>query len=176
IEIRVGRIGSEGRTESKWISGVHGIVAEKTIESAVRSVGARLGDNVDGRAGGCSQVGAVIAAIDLKFLYVVLAYGKANAAAIARGLATVDGDAVAAAIAAVERQPALRCLLDSEILVTRESSGIRYTRREQSKRKVIAPINRQVGNILLRDRVGLAASFRFHHRRLVGHLDYRRHL
>ncbi len=54
-----------------------------------------------------SQVRGVVAAIDLEFLHIVLAYRQPHATAIARGLATVDRYAVSSAIAAVERQSAL---------------------------------------------------------------------
>ena len=87
--------------------------------------------------------------VDLKFLDVILAQSQALAAAIARGLATVNRDAVSSAIAAVERQAALRRLLDSEILIPRQPAGIGDSRREQRKRKVVAPVNGQVGDILL---------------------------
>ena len=68
--------------EGERILGVHGIVAEKTIERAMHIVGAGFGHYVDGRTGGCAQVGGVVAAIDLEFLHIVLAYRQAHAAAI----------------------------------------------------------------------------------------------
>ena len=70
----------------------------------------------------------------------------------------------------------MRRLLDSEILVSGEPGGIGDAGREQGKGKVIAPVNRQVGDVLLNDSVRLAASFSFHHGRLVGNLDNRGHL
>jgi hypothetical protein len=94
----------------------------------VHIVGAGLGHNIDRSAGGGTQIRSVIAAIDLEFLHIVLAYRQAHAAAIARGLAAIDGYAVSPAIAAVKRQPALRSLLDSEILVPSQAASNR-TRR-----------------------------------------------
>ena len=59
------------------------IVAEKAIDRAMHVVGAGLGDNVDGSAGGSAQVGGVVTAIDLEFLHIILVDGQANAAAVA---------------------------------------------------------------------------------------------
>ena len=147
--IRIGRIeglaGLQCLGEGKRILSVHGIVAEKTIETAVKVVSAGLGHNIDGSAGGPAEVRAVVAAIDLKFLHCVLAHGQAHAAAVSRGLSTVDRYAVAATVAAVERQAAGGRLLDSKILVAGKPGGIGNPRRQQRKRKVIAPVNRQVG-------------------------------
>ena len=46
-------------------------------------VGTGLGHNVDGSAGSRTQFRRVIAAIDLEFLYGVLAYGQALPSAVA---------------------------------------------------------------------------------------------
>ncbi len=65
-------------------------------------VGSRLGDDVDRSAGGRAEVGTVVAAIDLEFQDVILVHGEAHAATVARGLTAVDGNAVAASVAAVK--------------------------------------------------------------------------
>ena len=67
-------------------------------------------------------------------------------------------------------------LLDPKILVPGQPRGIGDPGREQGKREVIAPVDGQIGDVLLRDSVRLAASFRFDHRRLVRDLHDRCHV
>jgi len=124
-------------------------------------ISARFCDDIDGRAGCAAQIGAIVAAIHLELLHGVLTHRQANAASIVAGLAAVNGDAVAAAVAAVEGKAALRSLFHAKILIVREAGGIGDTGEEQGKIEIVAAVNREVIDILLGDGVGLAATFGF---------------
>ena len=124
-------------------------------------VGAGLGHNVDGTARRSSQIRRVVAAIDLEFLDRILADRETHAASIISGFATIHGDAIASAVAAVKGMSTLRCLFYSEILVAGQPRGVGNARRQQSKCEVIAAINGQVSDVLLVDPVGLASPLGF---------------
>ena len=131
----------------------------------------RFGHDVDGRATGSAQVGRVIAPVDLEFLHCVLAQGQTHAAGIVVGLAAVNCDTVASAIASVKRKPALRSLLYAEICIISNGVGIAHARHKQCKGQIVAAIDRQIFYVLLCDRIGLAASFGLDHGRHRGDLD-----
>ena len=105
----------------------------------------------------------------MELLNRVLAKGQPNSARVIISFSTVHGDAIASAVAPIKREAALRGLLNPKILVRGKPCGIRDTRSEQSKSEVIAPINREIGDIVLRERVGLACPLCFHERRCGGH-------
>ena len=81
----------------------------------MRCVGARFSDNVDGSATCTTEIGGIVAAIDLEFLHGILTYVQTDSACIIVRLAPVDGDAVASAVASIKREAALRCLFHAEI-------------------------------------------------------------
>src|SRR5215472_12918618 len=91
----------------KGIGGIKRIIAEIAEEGAVRIIAAGFGDDVDRCTAGAAEVGSVITAVDLKFLHSVLAHVEAHAAGIIVDFAAVNGNAVAAAIAAIEGKTAL---------------------------------------------------------------------
>ncbi len=101
-EIGERRVGSQRRAKRKRIAGVQSIIAEEAEEPAVHGVGARLGHNVDGSATGPTQLGGVVAAVNLKFLHCILAQGQADTAGVIVGFAAVHGYAVTSSVAAIE--------------------------------------------------------------------------
>jgi hypothetical protein len=52
-------------------------------------------------------------------------------------------------------------LLDAKILIVREPGGVGDAGQQQGKVEVIAAVNRKILDILLRDGIGLAATFGF---------------
>ena len=68
----------------------------------------------------------------------------------------------------------MRCLLDPEICVRSQSGGIGDARHQQGKRKVVAPVDRQIGDILLGNCVGQTSPLSFHHRGFRVDLDHPR--
>src|SRR5215470_12939851 len=108
-----------------------------------------FGDDIDRRTGRRPKLGCIIAAIDLELLNGVLAHGETHAPAVAGGLTTVHSDAVSSAVAAIEGEPALRCLLDSEILVACQPGGIGDAWSEQREGQVVAAVYRKIGDVLL---------------------------
>src|SRR5262249_18020092 len=105
-------------------------------------------------------------AIDLEFLYRFLANGGANTTAAIVGLTTVHGDVVAAPIASVKRQTAVRRLLHSEAVGVSLRLRIRNPGGEQGERKVIAAIDRQVRDGRVVDRIRLLRSLALDQRQL----------
>src|SRR5439155_18157945 len=97
--------------------------------------------------------------------------GPYTAAGVVR-LAAVDGDAVAAAIASVERKSAVGRLLDAEAVGVGLSLGIGDTRSEQRERQVIPPVDRQVANGGFIDGIGLLRALAFDQRSLGGDLHH----
>src|ERR1700733_15507791 len=152
--------------------GIHCTIQEKSVDAAMHVVRTRFAHNVDGSACGRSQVGGIVAAVDLEFLHCVLADGRAHAAGIIAGLTAVHGNVVPSSIASVERKAALRCLFHAKILVTCQPRGIGNTGSEQSECEVVAPVDGEVGDVLLAYSVSLASSFGFYHGRFARHLDY----
>src|SRR5262249_14333627 len=135
--------GLQRLSESKRVARIHGIVTEEGIEAAMQIVGSRLADDVDTGSAGASQLSRVIAAVDLELLHSILAQCEARSAGIIVGFAAIHGHAVATAVASIEREPALRRLLDAKILVSRHPSGIRNSGRKQSESQVIASVDGQ---------------------------------
>ena len=77
------------------------------------------------RRSACSaKLGRVIAAVDLKLVNGILAQIAAHTARVVIRLAAVYRDIVSAAIASVERKPALRCLLYAKVLITRKTGRV----------------------------------------------------
>src|SRR6202049_905651 len=111
-------------------------------------VRAGFGDDVNGGAARATQFRRIVAAVDLKFLDSVLAERKADTARIIVGLATINRDAVAPAVAAIKRKTALGSLFDAKILVTGKARGIGHARHEQSKGKIIAAVNGKFSDVL----------------------------
>src|SRR5260370_11182505 len=109
------------------VSGVHGIIAEISVEAAVQLIGAGFRDDVDRCATRAPKVRCIIAAVDLKLLNRILAQRETHSARVIIGFSAVDGDAVASAVAAVKGQAALPGLLDSKILVGSQPGGVRDT-------------------------------------------------
>ena len=153
--------GRKRLSECERIARIQGAVAEIAVHAAVDLVAAGFCDDVHGRARGAAQIRAVVASVHLKFLDRVLAHGEAHAAGIVARFAAVNRDAVAAAVAAVKGKAALRSLLDAKILIVREPGGVGDTGQQQGEVEVIAAVNRKILDILLRDGIGLAATFGF---------------
>ena len=153
--------GRERLADGERIGCIQGIVTEIAKEAAMNIIASGFGDDVDGRAAGAAEVRSVIAAVDLEFLHGILAHVQADAASIVIYFAAVHGNAVAAAIASVERKSALRRLLNAVILVRGEPSRIRDCRRQQRKGQVVAAVDGQVADRLLCYHVGLSASLSF---------------
>ena len=151
------------------IACVHGIIAEETIGAAVHVIAAGLGDDVDGGAAGAPQFRVVIAAVDLELLDRVLAHGEAHAARIVIHFAAIHGHAVAAAVAAIEREPALGRLFHAEILIARQAGRVADGRRQQRERKIVTPVDGQLGDVFAVDDIRLCAPLRVHYRRLSSH-------
>src|SRR5258708_10548754 len=128
------------------------------VKASMEIVSARFRHNVNGSAARRTQIRPIIAAFHLKLLDGILAQGQPHAAAIATGLACIDGDAVSPAVTSVEGETALGCLLDAKILVVGQPSGVRDARQQQRKGKVIAAVDGESFNILLFDGVGLLAA------------------
>ena len=84
-------------------------------------VGARLCHDIDRRAARSAQVRGIIAAVYLELLHRILAHRETHASGIRSGFAAIYRHIVSSAIAAVERQAALRRLLDAKILVVRDA-------------------------------------------------------
>ena len=110
--------------EREWIPCIHSIVAKKPVESSVGLICARLGDDIKRPAARSAQLRRIVAAVDLKFLNGILTDRQPDAAGVVVRFAAVHSDAVASSIAAVERESAVRRLLDPEICVESQSRGI----------------------------------------------------
>src|SRR6266849_7583306 len=131
-------------------------------------VGSGFGDDVHGCAAGAAQFRTVVAAVDLEFLHRFLAHGGAHAASVIVGFATINGHAVAATVAAIKAESALRSLPYTKILVRSQTCGIANAGGQQGVCQIVATVDRQVFNILLIDHVRLAGSFSFYHRHFGG--------
>ena len=129
-------------TKRKWVAGIHRIITEKAVETAMHVVGAGFRHNVDGCATGPTEFGGIVAAVDLEFLHRILAQGQAHAALIVIGFATVHGHAVSPAIASVKRRSALGRLLHTKILVVSQPGRVSRARHQQGESKVIAAADR----------------------------------
>src|SRR4029077_17543837 len=90
----------------KRVRGIHRIIAEIAVKGAVQLVRPGLGNDVDRRPACSAQLRRVIAAVDLKLLNGVLAQSETHSAGVIIGFSTVNGDAIASAIAAIERKAA----------------------------------------------------------------------
>ncbi len=134
-------------------------------------VRAGFGDDVDHSAARSAQFSRIVAAVDLKLLYSILAQRETHSTRVIIRFPTVHRDAIASAIAAVERKAALGCLLDSKILVGGQPRRIRDTRRQQSEGKIIATADGQVVEVFFRERIRLTASLGLHHRQLGTHFN-----
>src|SRR5262249_13360002 len=175
-----GRAGDIGRPRNKGLTGrkclcdgkgvarVHGIVTEVSEQRAMHVVGSALGDNIEGTSAGAAQVSTVVGAVDLELLPCILAQGKAHAAGVVVGLTAVHSHAVATAVATIKGEAALRRLLYAEVLVARHTSGIVYARHQQRKSKIVAPVNGQILDVLVRDLVCLVTSLSFYDSGLRG--------
>ena len=141
--------------DRKRVAGVQALMAEEAKGGAVEIVAARLGYDIDHAATCAAELGRVGGAIDLKFLDGLLADSGAHATAGVVRLAAVDGDAVAAAVASVEGESAVRRLLDAEAVGVGLGLGIGDTGREQCERQVIPPVDRQVANGRFVNGIGL---------------------
>ena len=157
--------------QGERVGRIQGVIAEVTEERGVDVVGPGFCHDVDGGAAGPAEVRPVIAAINLKFLHGILRHIQPDTARIIVHLAAIDGNAVAAAVAAIKGEAALGRLLDAIILVRGEPRGIGNRRRQQGEAQVIAAIDGQIADVLLIHHVGLPASFGFHHRRFRGDLN-----
>src|SRR5579871_3784719 len=144
--------------EGEAVAGIQSIIAEEAVQTAMHAVGARLGDNVNRGAAGPAQFSRVIAAVDLKFLYRILAQVGTYPAAVVIGFASIHRHIVAPAIASIEGETALRRLLNPEILVAGQPGRVGNARHKQGESKVIAAIDGQVCDVLLINAVGLAAA------------------
>src|ERR1035441_76751 len=51
-------------TKRKWVAGIHRIITEKAVETAMHVVGAGFRHNVDGCATGPTEFGGIVAAVD----------------------------------------------------------------------------------------------------------------
>src|SRR5438270_6541662 len=158
--------GRQSLADGERIGCIQGIIAEIAEEAAMNLIAAGLGDDVDGRAAGAAQIGSIVAPVDLEFLYRVLAHVQAHAAGIIIHFAAIHRNTIAAAVTSVEGKSALRRLLDAVILVRGEPRGIRNGRSQQGKGQIVAAIDWQVADGLLRHDIGLRASLGFDNRRL----------
>lgn len=163
--------GQQSLTDGENISGVQGIVSEKPEKTAMQLVRAGFRDDVDGCTARSTELRHVVTTVDLEFLDGVLAYRQAHPTRIIVGFASIHGDAVATAIAAVKRQAALWCLFGAEICVVGDSVGIADPRRKQGERQIVAAINRQIGDVILSERIGLTAPLRLDRRRRGAHFN-----
>src|SRR5260370_8261192 len=64
------------------VSGVHGIIAEISVEAAVQFIGAGFRDDVDRCATRSTEISRIIAAVDLKLLHRILAHRETHTPAI----------------------------------------------------------------------------------------------
>ena len=163
--------GRQRRSEGKRIAGVQSVVAEEAKSGSMQRIGAALGDDIHRGAVGAAQFRAIVAAVDLELLHCVLAHGEAHAAGFIIGFAAIYGNAVAAAVAAVERKSTLRRLLHAEILVRGELRGVGNTGSKQRKAEIVTAVDRQVFNVLRGDHVRLMAAFGIDHRRFGSDLN-----
>src|SRR5437764_12632102 len=116
---------------------------------------ARFGDDIDGCPARASQFRRIAAPIYLKLLHSFLAHGQAHSSGVFIRLPAVDRNAVPSSVAAVDGDSALRSLLYPKICAARDNIRVRNTRKQQSKGKIIAPVDRQVANLLWSDVSGL---------------------
>ena len=89
--------------QRKRIGGVQATVPEKPEQRAVQGVASAPGDDVDHAAPRFAVLGRIICAVNLKFLYGLLADGRAHAAARVVGLAAIHADVVPTPVRAVKR-------------------------------------------------------------------------
>src|SRR5208283_3906203 len=138
--------GLQRLTDGENISGVQGIVSKKTEKTAMQLVRAGFRDDVDRCTARSTELRHVVTAVDLELLDRILAYRQAHTTRVIVGFASIHGHAVASAVAAVKRKPALWRLFGPEIGIICDGVRIAYSRRQQGKRQIIAAINRQVCN------------------------------
>ena len=112
VNVRLGRIENRTRRQrlrtGKRVSGIQRIIAKITVKGAVQLVRPGLGDDVNRCAARSPELRRVIAAVDLKLQNRVLTQRETHSTRVIIGFPTVNGDAIAAAIAAIERKAALR--------------------------------------------------------------------
>src|SRR5229473_5464283 len=154
--------GLQRLSASKRVSGVHGIIAEISVEAAVQLIRAGFRDDVDRRATRSTEISRIIAPVNLKLLNRILAQRETHTARVIIRFSAVDGDAIASAVAAVKGQAALRCLLDSKILVGSQPGGVPDTRSQKSECQIITTVNGELSDILLRECIRLAPSLGLH--------------
>src|SRR5215472_7798598 len=122
--LRAADIGQSGDKRLAWRQGlgngervarVQRVVADEGKKAAVHVIRPALGHNIDGRAAGAAQIGCIVGAVDLKFLYSFLAQREPHPAGIVIGFSTVHRHTVAPAVASIKGKTALGRLFDPEI-------------------------------------------------------------
>ena len=138
------------------------LVAMEQKDVAVPVVGARLGGDVDHPGRSMPELGLVAVGIHLVFQHGFLAgRGPHGAGGGVHVVHAIDGDRVAAAVLAAERQAAARQLLQQRNI----RIGFHHPRGQQRELQEIAAVDGQVADVALGDGVCLLRPQRLHHGR-----------